>query len=303
MSGPQIHVVYAVPSDLADRALDTNGMIAASVSNWENWLRAQTGGRYLRLDTYERSPDVTFVRLPETDAQIAAYGPYVRDEVQRLLRALGFKAAGKLYAVYYDGTSTQSCGGGAWPPVLPGTVGALYLRSTQPGFTCYDPARSIAGLQIMDFSMLHEMVHTLGFVPTCAPHHTRAGHVSYDLHDLMWAGDLPLVWDPTTLDVGGDDYYGAHIPGCPDLADSPYFTGFPFEVIATIAGRGRIVSAPMGIGCPTQCEASFRQVTLRAVPAKGWRFKGWSGACRGTRPCTLELSSNTKVRATFRRRR
>ena len=54
---------------------------------------------------------------------------------------------------------------------------AVYMRATYgSGFLCYDPTRSRAGLQIMDFAVLHEKIlHTIGFVPTCAPHNTRAG--------------------------------------------------------------------------------------------------------------------------------
>ncbi len=33
--GAQVHVMYLLPSDGSDRALDTNGTIAASVKNWQ----------------------------------------------------------------------------------------------------------------------------------------------------------------------------------------------------------------------------------------------------------------------------
>jgi hypothetical protein len=71
--------------------------------------------------------------------------------------------------------------------------------------------------------MLHEIMHTMGFVSPAAPHHTLAGHVSDSNQDLMWAGTLP--WQPTTLDVGGDDYYGAALPvGVLNLANIPFLT-------------------------------------------------------------------------------
>ena len=127
LSGAQVHVIYAVPSDGADRALDTDGTLAASVSNFQAWLRGQTGGRALRLDTFEGQPDISFTRLPKTDAQIAATGAFVRDTVEHDLIAMGFNSPTKLLAVYYDGTSTSACGGGAYPPTLPGTAGMLYL--------------------------------------------------------------------------------------------------------------------------------------------------------------------------------
>ena len=63
------------------------------------------------------------------------------------------------------------------------------------------------GPQIMDFAMLHEVLHTMGFVPTCAAHHTRSGHVFDNPRDIMFVGDEP--WRPAILDVGQDDYYHA----------------------------------------------------------------------------------------------
>ena len=47
--------------------------------------------------------DITFIRLTKTDAQIRARGVFVRDEIEKLLRARGFKSTNKIYAVFYDG--------------------------------------------------------------------------------------------------------------------------------------------------------------------------------------------------------
>jgi hypothetical protein len=239
ITGPQVHAMYVLPSDGDDRELDTDGTIAASVANFQTWLEGETGGRGLRLDTYQGELDVTFFVLDETDAQMAARGVFMRDALEAKLHARGFDAPGKIYAVYYDGSNTAACGGGAWPPTLPGDVGALYLRATYGGgLNCYDPSASLAGLQIMDFAMLHELVHTLGFVPTCAPHHTRSGHVSDDTDDLMWAGDG--FWTPSTLDVGRDDYYDSGVAGCADLAQNPYLQGPPTAVtVASVTARAR----------------------------------------------------------------
>jgi hypothetical protein len=44
-------------------------------------------------------------------------------------------------------------------------------------------------------------------------------------------------------------------------------------------------------------------LTLRAVPAKGWKFVRWSGGCTGTRPvCSPHTDFALTVRATFRKR-
>jgi hypothetical protein len=309
VAGPQVHALYVVPSDGADRRLDANGTIAASFANWQGWLRDQTFNNGIRLDTSGSELDVTFVRLSRTDAQLAARGVNLRDALEEELRAKGIVRAGKVYAAYYDGSSTAACGGGAWPPRLPGAVAALFLRATYgPGATCYEPERSRSGLQIMDFAMLHELMHTMGYVPSCAPNHTRDGHVSDSPRDLMYAGNEP--WRPAVLDVGSDDYFHAHILGCSEFAVSRYldrgFGGGSAKVRLTVsvAGAGRVVSTPRGISCAKRCSAAFdrgMRLTLRAVPAKGARFVGWSGACRGAKGCRVTLDRARSVQARFRR--
>ena len=67
-----------------------------------------------------------------------------------------------------------------------------------------------------DYSMVHEVVHTLGFVAACAPHISVQAHVDVAADDLMYsprtAGAPPWQF-PAVLDVGHDDYYGHAIPG------------------------------------------------------------------------------------------
>ena len=307
VTGPQIHALYVLPSDGADRGLDTNGTIAASFANWQGWLRGQTFNNGLRLDTSGGELDVTFVRLSRTDAQLASRGLLLRDALEDELRAKGIVRSGKVYAAYYDGSSTAACGGGAWPPRLPGAVAALYLRATYgPGATCYDPERSRAGLQIMDFAMLHELMHTMGYVPSCAPNHTRDGHVSDSPRDLMYAGDEP--WRPAALDVGSNDYFHAHILGCAEFAVSRYLDrgfggGAKVKLTVSVAGSGRVVSTPRGISCARRCSASFERgmrLVLRALPAKRTRFAGWGGACRGVKACRVTLDRARSVQARFR---
>ena len=307
VSGPQIHALYVVPADGVDRGFDTDGTAAASVMNWQRWFVGQTLGGGLRLDTSGGELDVSFHRLAQTDSALAQRGAFIRDAIEAELRAAGFARTDKVYAVYYDGSSTAACGGGAWPPSLPGNVAALYLRGTfGTGTSCYDPTLSRSGLQIMDFAMLHEVLHTMGFVPACAPHHTRSGHVSDDPRDLMYAG--PEDWRPSVLDVGQDDYYHAHILGCRELAVSTYLernVAHPKVALTlTITGQGRVTSAPDGLRCKPRCRATFDKgsaVVLRAVPAKGARLVRWGGSCKGTGTCRVVMGGARKVTALFRR--
>jgi hypothetical protein len=74
---------------------------------------------------------------------------------------------------------------------------------------------------------------------------------------------------------------------------------------ASVAGKGKIVSSPAGLSCPSRCVAQFAAdatVTLRALPAKGYRLSGWTGACKGRAGCSVTLNADAKVRATFKRR-
>jgi hypothetical protein len=66
-----------------------------------------------------------------------------------------------------------------------------------------------------------------------------------------------------------------------------------------VTGRGRVV-------CTPRCSTSFaagRALTMRALPAKGWRFTGWTGACRGRfLTCRPPTDFGVAARAVFRRR-
>jgi phospholipase C len=67
-------------------------------------------------------------------------------------------------------------------------------------------------------------------------------------------------------------------------------------------GAGTISSNPAGINCGKTCSASFASgtaVTLTATPSGASTFAGWSGACSGTGVCSLTLTANTAVTATF----
>jgi hypothetical protein len=71
----------------------------------------------------------------------------------------------------------------------------------------------------------------------------------------------------------------------------------------TIDGNGSVTTNPKGILCTNgTCSASYEtgsSITLIAKAAAGWKFAGWSGACRGTGECVVQLSANQFVGATY----
>ena len=63
-----------------------------------------------------------------------------------------------------------------------------------------------------------------------------------------------------------------------------------------------MTSNPAGIDCGPTCSASFSdgaEVTLTATPAAGDTFAGWSGDCTGTGNCTVTMTADHSVTATF----
>jgi hypothetical protein len=75
------------------------------------------------------------------------------------------------------------------------------------------------------------------------------------------------------------------------------------SVSVKIKGKGRVIGS--GISCPARCEttiAAGTKLTLRATPARGYRFAGWGAACRGLGACTLRPTAAVEVTATFRKR-
>ena len=77
-----------------------------------------------------------------------------------------------------------------------------------------------------------------------------------------------------------------------------------FKLTVSVRGPGRVVGSPSGIRCASRCTATFNRgarVVLRARPAKGAKLVRWSGACKGSRTCTLPMTADRVVTARFRR--
>ena len=75
-----------------------------------------------------------------------------------------------------------------------------------------------------------------------------------------------------------------------------------YTLTASKTGNGTITSSPAGINYGTDDAENYNSgtaVTLTASPASGSVFDGWSGACTGTNTCTVTMSGNKTVSATF----
>ena len=88
-------------------------------------------------------------------------------------------------------------------------------------------------------------------------------------------------------------------------AVSALFAPLTYRLTVGLSGKGTIRGANARIACPGRCTAtvaSFQQLRLKAAPAKGWKLRAWTGACRGKQVvCTLPMTGNTSARAVFTR--
>jgi len=89
-------------------------------------------------------------------------------------------------------------------------------------------------------------------------------------------------------------------------AATAFFAQSTYRLSVRLSGRGSIRVPGAGIRCPGRCASpapSYVPLRLTAQPAKGWKLRTWSGACRGSRPtCTVTMEANTSARAVFVRR-
>ena len=241
----QIRVLYVTPADGADLQRDTNGQICNSVRAFATWFHAAAPSSYLRFDTQGGLVDIGFVRLGLTDATMKGTDPgnatyetgiaFVRERIEMELQRLGMIAPNKLYAVYYEGSSAWACGAGAWPPLITARVGAMYLDGVPFGTSidcgALEWGRASLDPGYVDYAMLHEIVHTLGFAPEAAPHQHTTGHifepgVATTNRDLMYS-PRPQMNDPgwgvfepggLLLDINNDDYFQTAAPADLDLS-------------------------------------------------------------------------------------
>ncbi|MGZ4396777.1 MAG: InlB B-repeat-containing protein [Gaiellaceae bacterium] len=323
--GDEIHVVYAIPSDGDDRFGSMSSAIASDVESMDAWWRSQDPTRAPRWDiayfpgcaTRFGDLDISSVRLPGSSSSYASLG--ADDLLHTLSRDLsaGFSPSGafstmwKKYLVYYDGpvTSSDICG---ISPVYPSSGGPLadsfvFLRASDCPVS-YGEGRGGAVVA------LHELVHNLGAVSALAPNTCpdHPGHVCDNPSDLLYwqlTGDLPLSSE--LLDYGHDDYY-AHSGSWWDVQDSTWLRR-PLEqrtLALTSSGPGsvRLSEGVAGYettcagGCATEWDAGA-QVTLEALPEKGYGLSGWNGACSGRdAECSLVVASSESADAGFAKR-
>lgn len=308
LPGAQVHVLYAIPADGADRFFALAPLLVADLSAVERWWQSQDPGRTPRFDLFAAPGcepglgrlDLSFVRL---NSNADYYAPPNEQAIYRLWSELPFQLqrTHKKLLTFYDGAVQipELCGVGGGNPTRGGPFsGAIvYLRSA-----C---AQDLGAGGLLAATSAHELLHALGAVPEGAPHLCLGGHVCDGERDLMLPSVQPLA--QAVLDSGRDDYYG-HPSSWFDTQDSQWLRNIAApqaSLIVTLGESGtlgRVASEPPGIDCPPTCSLEWdagTQLELFAASEGGARFAGWSGSCTGRGECALVMTESKTLSANF----
>ena len=135
-----------------------------------------------------------------------------------------------------------------------------------------------------------------------------ACEASFDANSSVTLTATPLIgsrfatWGGAC--TGSDPVCTLALGGSNASVTATFITAGPYtlDVLLSGSGGGLVTSVIAGISCPGECSASFSgdsQISLRAVPAAGSVFAGWSGACDGTATCIVSMTDAQTVTATF----
>jgi hypothetical protein len=305
-----IHVVYAIPSDGADRFATYAPAIVADLAALDSWWRAQDPTRTLRLDlasfpcdsTIGRL-DLSFVRLPEPSSAYLGSGV---PRLEHLINALTpLMPATVKTLVYYDGpvSSEARFQCGTTTGISPTFGGPVALSVDWIQSAC---PRDFGQGGFQAATAAHELLHNLGAQPKTHPCSGDQYHPCDSRTDVLYpVASTSSILANVVLDFGHDDYY-AHSGSWFDVQDSEWLTHLP-QVALSVGETGSgsvLVTAPGGaLSCAPSCSASLdtdTAVKLDAKPAAGSRLVRWEGDCTGAAAtCAVTMSAAKNVTAVF----
>jgi hypothetical protein len=166
---------------------------------------------------------------------------------------------------------------------LPSTAGTILVRThgaadgdpgTGQGAIVYDRPAAAAKFTLVQSQVSEFTLHQTGKVPSQGATRFRFAYVQ--------------------------DYQSANVTSLAKTARTAFLS--TISISKSGHGKGKVTSSPGGIACGKTCKHGYSygtSVNLRAKPAKGSKFSGWSGACQGKHGCKLAVTGNVSVKAKF----
>lgn len=139
---------------------------------------------------------------------------------------------------------------------------------------------------------------TDGTTPATACSWTALTGSTLTLFQTPTAGDSFSGWGGACSGTGGS--CTVQLGGNAQVSAAWVASNATKSLTVGVSGNGSVSGG--GINCPSTCTASEplnSAVTLTASPASGYTFTGWGGDCSGTGSCTLTMSDDHSVTATF----
>ena len=289
VAGYPVHFIYAVPSDGTDRLSTFANRMETDWEAIDSWWRGQDPTRTPRADVAQfpcgLQIDLSSVKLRQSSAQIAAQ----EEPFDQVFDSLDSWASPR------SSRSTSSTTTGRW-----GTTNICGIGgSLRGGFgLAVISVRACAGVDTAQIAA-HELTHTLGAVPSGAPHDCPApndGHTCDNDRDLMYPTTDGTPLSGLTLDPGRDDYYGHSGPWL-DVQDSPWLVQLdrqsPFSL--AVSGSGQVEADVPGLLCSRSCSTSWNtgtQLSLSATPVQRCQVHPVGRRLRGIVPVPRDRRSD-----------
>ena len=229
-----VHLVYFVPCDQFSRDYDINNKIENIITNINTWFFKKSNKQKIKFDIYKRQLDITFIRVNKTLNWFNTFNSRQNssdDNSSRIEKIIltnknifnNFET--KKFIVFFEGWEKRksffhtTCGRARFN----GKVAVIYTNSDLKNKeTCTDIINSnIDELGNEEQSVLHELLHLLGFPKSCSKNIVADNifHVNDSKDDILFKFSGGKY-----LDFNNDDYYNHSIDNCPDLKDSKYLT-------------------------------------------------------------------------------
>ena len=222
LKGPQVHLIYAIPSDGEDQSWDINGQYKKWIDRAQEWLNSQIG-KGLRFDTFGGELDISFLKSKLTTAEMRTKSSFVEGIGEGVLDTLlsefiaqspqvNYKESPKTYMFMISENIKQgACGYANLGSVLAlGYTGQGCWQGPQ------DDQRGDGAMPWPSATIVHEVFHTYGVEHTCD-----------DVQDLMWGSGCQgnrssnlVVIDRDRLSYYGGDKNGVDISKLPIWNDS-----------------------------------------------------------------------------------